>query len=742
MFIFDFLNWHYFQGSEFILKACFNFVLFSFHFFSVSLLLKTLFSPWRRVEVEKKSSGFSVERFFHQLSFNLISRVIGFLVRSFLIGWGLIFSLVFLVLGLALFVIWQALSLFSWPFFLLSRIRAKKKLVQSDKELILRGRLKNFVCQRLGVKEEKLKTAPAEEVQQAIVWFQKIEKEKKRKKRFWSREDLFKIGSLGSDLAFGYTPWLDKYSQDLSLPASFSHQLVGRKKEIAQIESVLTRKSQNNVLLVGEPGVGKRTILLGLAKAINERRIKQNLFFKRVLLLDMNAILAQASSADQGRASFSLLLEEARRAGNVILVVDQLEKYISPQKGVDLTTVVAQAGQKKGLQLIGVTTPAEFEKYIFTNEQIMKYFEKVEVVEPTQAEALEILMKILPSFEKGRQVIVSLPALKEIISQSDNLITHIPFPEKAIDLLDELVNRAESAGRRMVSKKEVHQLVSEKIKVPVGDLSQTEKGKLKNLAILLHQQVVNQKEAVAGLVEAMQRTRVGIADKQKPVGTFLFLGPTGVGKTETAKALAAAYFGSQEEMVRFDLSQPFDLDIFIREIREHPFAVLLLDEFEKADRKTLNLFLTVLDEGYLRDREGKQVSFKNMIIICTSNAAAEFIRQTVRDNPGTPSRQFKDKLVNYVLEKGLFSPELINRFDQVVVFKPLTPDQVEKIAELMMEKLASRLEKKGMQLVIESQVYPALAQRGHSFQFGARPMKRLIADEIETLIAQKILNEE
>lgn len=742
---FDFLSWHYIRGSKFLINVISNFVFFAFHLFSVKLLFKTLFAPWRRVEIIQQKPGFSFEKLFNKLTFNLISRAIGFITRAFLISWGILLALIFIILGCLLLAVWQFLFLFSWPLYLL----ISKPKPKTTSELI-QGEAKDFVLKRLGLKSlEELKKIDKKDLDSVLKWYWLDKSQQAQKKRFWQKENLISFSGLGINLAFGFTPRLDEYTQDLSFPPKFTHQLVGRKKEVLQIVAVLSRTAQNNVLLVGEPGVGKQTILLGLAKAIKENQVHSSLFYKRVLLLDMNLVLGKTPNPQEAKANFEVLLKEAQMAGNVILVINQIDDYVDTNKKIDLTSVFEHIAESSKIQLIGVTTPDKFEKTILPNEEFVKYFEKIEVQPPTQAEALVILQEILPRYENDKKVVVAFQALKEITDKSDELISHIPFPEKAVDLLDQLIANAHLKGETVVTKDKVDLLISQKLKVPVGSLAQEEKDKLKNLEPLLHQKVVDQDQAIKALVEAMQRSRAGISETEKPIGAFLFLGPTGVGKTETAKALAQVYFGSEKQMVRFDMSQPFGLDLFYQETRENPFSVLLLDEFEKAEQKTLNLFLTVFDEGYIKDNHGKIVSFKNMIIICTSNAAAEFIRKyiktirlAVRSDQKTNSDIFSSKVIEHVLQHNIFSPELINRFDGVVVYKPLSVEDVEKIAKLLVEKLVKRLAKKEITLVCLPETYSLLAKLGHSFEFGARPMKRLIADKIETVIAQKILNNE
>ncbi|MFC1711760.1 AAA family ATPase [Patescibacteria group bacterium] len=751
MLIFNFLSWHYFNKNKFIFKVIFNFVTFSCHLFSVKFLLKTLFSPWHRIEIGKQEPGFSLQKLFHKLSFNLISRSIGFIARSFFISLGLLLSLIFIILGTVVLVLWQFLSPVSWLFYFLNLAKIKS-------EPLLKSDAKDFVYQRLGVKtDEEYNKIPLEDRQAVEKWQQAQKLKQKKASRFWEKENLLKVRSFGTDLAFGFTLGLDKYCTDLSFPPAFSHHLVGRKHEIRQIETVLLRNSQNNIILTGEAGTGKQTIVLGLAKAIKEKRVNPGLFYKRVLELNMTSILGQSIALPEAKARFENLLKEAQAAGNIILVINQLEKFASSAEGIDLTSVLAPILQKSKIQIIGITTPVLWERYIFPNQQIIKYFEKVEVVAPTAKQALDILQSILPDFEKGKKARVTYQALKEIIQLSESLITNIPFPEKAIDLLDQVLVQAEAQGKRLVLKEDVDKLVSVKTKVPVGTISQDEEAKLKNLSQLIHKQIINQKEAVEAIVTAMQRARLGISEAEKPIGSFLFLGPTGVGKTETAKALARAYFGSEKLMVRFDMSQYQDTSavknligsvetekpgILVKQVRENPYGVLLLDEFEKANPEILNLFLTVFDEGYLKDIRGKNVSFKNLIIICTSNAAAEFIREKIGSKRKIEFSKFCSQVIEYTLQKNIFSPELVNRFDGTIVFKPLEPEHIKAIAKKLVAKLIKRLLKKQIHLEADDQVYTLLAELGYSTTFGARPMKRLIADKIETLIAKSVLGGE
>ncbi len=746
----NFFSWHYLAANKFLWQVWRNFIEFGLHIFSVKLILKTLFTPWRRVEVKKQGAGFSLSEWFENFTFNLISRAVGFFVRLIFIFGGLLFTLSFFFIGAVLILVWQLLLPVSWVIFFAQLLY--KSTAKAGK---ISPKAKRFVWERLAIKTEaELKTVSPQDLQAVMVWYQKIQTDEDKKKRWWEKENLLKTPALGNNLSFGYTNELDKYCQDLSLPPSFYHQLIGREKEIKQIQAVLNRAAQGNILLIGEPGVGKHTILLGFAKAIQEQRVDPQLFYKRVLKVDMNLLFGQEAALTSAKAHFSQVLAEAESAGNIILVIDQIERYVNREVGMDLTDVIGPAVLSSRIQIIGVTTPTNYERYIVPNEAMAKYFETVEVSSATKEEALDILERILPNLEKGKKTVITYPALKEIVDQSDKLITNIPFPEKAIDLTDQLISEANSAGRKLILKLDVDNLISQKVKVPVGTLSKKEAQKLKDLPAILHKRVVDQEEAINSLASAMQRSRLQISEAEKPIGTFLFLGPTGVGKTETAKALAEAYFGSDKEVIRFDMSEyqgetalitligastTDKPGLLVKEAREKPFGVLLLDEFEKANKDILNLFLTVFDEGYLKDPNGKAISFKNMIIICTSNAAAEFIREKNNLKPPPVQDKLKTEVIEYILQRGIFSPEMVNRFDAVTVYKPLELVHVTKIAQMMMERLNTRLQTKGITLEVDASVYTLLVNQGYSFQFGARPMKRLIADKIESLIAKAML---
>jgi len=803
--------WHYTIALSTLLTIFRNLLFFLYHFFSIPQLFKTLFSPWKKETVRYEGPGFNLGKYFEVLIFNLLSQIIGGVVRTLTIFFGLFTSFFFLLASFLILAIFLVLPFVSLPFYLeWQREKAEnlteiiKKFGLSSETLfkkIFTGPFSDFLFRRLeiGPKDYQLlfeaqnQATEEKRLQEALLqvkplltdvvslfcqyfsplanllreknidpkdfiavaqWWERQKKEEEFNRRFWELTNLQKIKCLGKDWTFGFTVNLDKFSQDLNYEAKTSPKLIGRNKETEAIERILSKKGENNVLIVGEPGVGKKTIVLGLAQRIAWGKTTPGLSHKRVLLFDLNLAIAQEKTIEEKRAKLLTLFKEAKEAGNIILAITSFDKYICDGPGrVDLTQAFSQGIGGSSVQIIGITTPEDYRRYILSNPTILRLFETVEVFPPTKEEALLILEDLVPVFEQDRKILISFFAVTEIIEKSDLLVTEVPFPEKAINLLDEAVVFAlNNLKVSFLTKKMADQLLSLKTKIPLTEITKTEKEKLLNLEDFLHQRIIDQEEAIEALGKAMRRGRVGVGKEDKPISSFLFLGPTGVGKTETAKALASLYFGSEAKMVRFDMAEfvgTVSVEKLIGEtagrpglltsaVRESPFSVLLLDEFEKTTPEVLNLFLTVLDEGYLKDGSGKFISFKNLIIIATSNAGAEFIREKVKGGIG--SEELSKTLVEYILRERIFSPELINRFDGIVVFKPLTLDHLRKIAQLMLRKLNERLKKEhGITVEVTPEIIDKIATLGFDPTFGARPMARVIQEKVEEPVARMIL---
>lgn len=600
-----------------------------------------------------------------------------------------------------------------------------------------------------------------EDVDHVAAWEDFIEHDLRKKKQFWRLENLMRKRGIGKRWAAGYTVNLDHYSIEVTniiKKQNLSIHLMAHKREIYAMERILARGGANNILLVGRPGVGRSTIAYAFAKKVAEGRSFSNLNDKRVLELDMQAALAGLAIEGEMLERLKIIFSEAVNAGNVILIIDEIHNFLGSEKGpgaIDIGPVILPYLSSSDFQVIGITSYEGWHKYIETNPSVKNLFVKVEVIEPSPLQTILILEDMLPGLEKSYKASVSYRILRDVVRLTETYIQNVPFPEKAIDILTEVLVYTKRKGEKKVLPEYVNKIISERVEVPVGAIREEEREKLLALEERIHQRVIDQEEAVKLISEAMRRARAGIKERKRPIGSFLFLGPTGVGKTETSKALAEAYFGSEDKMIRFDMSEYQQITsmsrligllekgepgLLTKAISDDPFSLILLDEIEKTHSNILNLFLQVFDEGWLTDAFGRKVSFTNAIIIGTSNAGAELIRQRVRE--GKSLEGFKNELVDYLLKKGIFRPEFLNRFDAVVVFRPLAHEHLIEIAKLMLNNLSKRLlEGMGVRLVVGPELVEKVAKLGYEPEFGARPMRRVIQDRIESQIAKRILEQ-
>jgi ATP-dependent Clp protease ATP-binding subunit ClpC len=531
---------------------------------------------------------------------------------------------------------------------------------------------------------------------------------------------------------------------------------VGHFAQIEQMEKILCRSQTNNVLLVGRPGVGKKNIIKALAQKSSFGLGSRRLNYKRIVELNLPALIAQLESVEEVEVSLQKIFEESVFAGNVILVIDEFHNYfgdVNKAGAVNISAILGPFLSSPKFQIIAITTVAGFTQ-IERNASTSSLFEKVKVPELTKKETLRVLENASPKFEKRQGVFISYPALKSTIEYSERYLEDIPFPKKALDLLDEVVvHTAKKGGARIVLPNDVAEIVTKKTEVPVGDVEIKEKEKLLNLEKLIHQRLINQEDAVKEISSSMRRARAEIKVRKKPIGTFLFLGPTGVGKTEAAKALSAIYFGKEDKMIRLDMSEfqttqditrligsTEQIGLLTSKVRRNPFSLILLDEIEKAHPNILNLFLQVLDEGHLTDGLGRRVNFLNCIIIATSNAGAAIIVRDLEED--AKMDLIKKDLMSMLFEKKMFRPEFINRFDAVVVFKPLNKRHLLGIAALMLGKVRHGLKRKEIDFVITQTLKEKVVELGYSPAFGAREMKRAIQNTVENVLAKAILSDQ
>ncbi len=599
--------------------------------------------------------------------------------------------------------------------------------------------------------------AKKEDVIEVAFWEELYFKEKNKKVPL--HISLMQTPGIADDWAFGYTPTLNVYSRPVNTSKSSGEHIhpLGREEEILKIEEILSSSGTNNVILVGEPGVGIDSVILGFTKRIKKGLCPVNLRFKKVVKLDMNAVVSKSKDISATTSLLDKIFSEAKGAGNIILIIENLHNYILSEPSndkIDISTVLNPYLKSDQFQLIATSDHFSYHSNIEANSSISVLLQKVEIKEPSEEQTLIILQDLAPYIERKEKVFISYPALSSCVSDAGSYIQNIPFPEKALSLLSEVISfvKSHKVYGNIITQDHVTEVISQKTGIPLGRITGEEKAKLLNMERLLHERIIGQDQAIKVLAEALRRVRSGISERKKPIGTFLFLGPTGVGKTETAKALAEVYFGSENRMIRLDMTEYQDKDSiqrligsadknveaqFANKVRENPFSLILLDEFEKSHPDIADLFLQVLDEGRLTDAFQRKVSFKNTIIIATSNAGAEFIREYVLS--GQNLDILHEKLVEHLLKEGIFKPEFLNRFDATVVFKPLEKEQIKQIAKLNLMSLSARLEEKGMKFKITDELLEKIAEIGYNPVFGAREMKRIIQEKIENKIAEDII---
>ena len=595
------------------------------------------------------------------------------------------------------------------------------------------------------------------DIENLIYWLEKLEERMKEEKKFWSKKNLAKKRPLGKHWATGYTLTLDQYSIDLSekMRKEGFYNIVGHEKEIVATERTLSRSKINNVLLIGEPGSGRRSIVEAIARksALGESLPEVN--YKKVIRLDLVSLLSQTTDLEEVEVILDNIFSEVVNAGNVILFIDDFHNFVNTDNRlgmIDISGILTPYLSYAAFQIIVVTTFEDFHKNIEQNSSILSLFEKIEVSEIIEEETLILLEETALRLELKYKKFVSYQALRDIITYCSKYLPAAPFPEKAIDLLDEAVTHLKQTKDKVLLPEHIAQLVTEKVQIPVGEIEGEEKQVLLNLENLIHQRVINQEKAVDEVSAALRRARSEVSIRKGPMGAFLFLGPTGVGKTETAKALAEVYFGAEERMIRLDMSEfqnvsdiarllggPGEEGLLTTKIKQKPFSLVLLDEIEKAHPNILNLFLQVLDEGHLTDGLGRKINFRNSIIIATSNAGYQIILQALSEK--TEWLKVKDLLLDHLFKENIFRPEFINRFDALVVFSPLSRENLLSIADLMLNKLKKNLKKKEIDFIISEDLKKKIVELSYNPVFGAREMTRVIQDKIENVLAVALLSD-
>lgn len=584
------------------------------------------------------------------------------------------------------------------------------------------------------------------------LWVMRMEVLERAQKRWWSRDRLETVPSLARDWAYGKAYTLMKMSGPLRF-SSYQHEEL-HDKELSRTEIALARSGSANVMIVGDEGVGKIEIVEGLARKIMRQLSLPPLRDKHFFVLDISRIRARATDARELEHVLLSLFSEAVVAGNTIIVIPDMADFMNlgHTLGINLSELMGRFFTSPAINIIGIVDTDAFHLTIESDRDLTRHFEVIMVEQESVRETLTLFLDTIYALEGREGVLFTFPALLEVVNSAEQYFPEVPLFDRADDLLRESSSYTRGQGGRMVTREDVKAVVQTKTGVHTEEISQSESQILSNLETLLHERVVGQDEAVQGVSDALRRARIGVNNPNRPVGSFLFLGPTGVGKTETAKALSEIFFGHTVEMLRLNMSEynsPDSLNrligaynsdtpgILSNMVREKGYGVLLLDEFEKTDAHVLDLFLQVLDEGMFQDALGRKINARNLIIIATSNAGSDYIFEAIIQGGNLAGK--KDEIVSKIVHDGIFKPELLNRFDAVILFHPLEDAQVRAVAKTMVDRLAWRLKEKGLTLVVNDAILNFLASQGRDQKFGARALNRVIQDTIEKKIADRMI---
>jgi ATP-dependent Clp protease ATP-binding subunit ClpC len=604
--------------------------------------------------------------------------------------------------------------------------------------------------------------------------------------------------------------------------------VIGREKEIARVVQILSRRGKNNPCLIGEPGVGKTAIAEGLASRMIAGTLPDSVKDKRLVTLDLSGVVAGSKYRGEFEERIKKILSEVKEAGNILLFIDEIHTIIGAggaEGAIDASNILKPSLARGEIQLIGATTIEEYRKYVEKDAALERRFQPVMVDEPTIEETIEILKGLRKEYENHHNVVITDEGIEAAVKMSDRYINDRFLPDKAIDIIDEAASKLRLSGTKVpnhladleenvkelekfkeelikagefekaseinekqneqktklnkikakidktindkklvVGENEVSGIVSDWTKIPVKKLAEEETERLKRLEVILHKRVIGQEDAVSAVSKAIKRGRVGLKDPNRPIGSFLFLGPTGVGKTELSKALAEALFGNEQAMIRVDMSEYMEKHSVSKmigsppgyvgydeggqlseKVRRNPYSVILFDEVEKAHPDVFNVLLQVLDDGHITDSQGRKISFKNAVIIMTSNIGARAIISPKKlgfASIDDEKKNYETMKANVMEEvKQTFKPEFLNRIDETIVFHSLSKEHIKKVVSILLKLLTKRCKTQmNIELVTRDSVKKFIAESGYDEKYGARPLRRAIQSKVEDRLAEEILS--
>jgi len=595
-------------------------------------------------------------------------------------------------------------------------------------------------------------------IKETAFWI--VEKREKLSRVFMWQEDFVTplMGGVGKGMLGRVTPNLDSVSMDITrqVGAGGVENIIGREEEIKKISEILDGE-KNDILIVGESGIGKTSIIKGVAYKIMTGTEYKTLKNRRVVSLEIGSLISQSKETGNIADKITKIFKEVELSGDIILFIDEMQNIVTGMgehegKESTILSILENHISKKRIRIIGAVSMSNYRKYIESNEAISRLFQVIKINETTKDETINILKNVSDKYEKQHSILITYPALISCIDLSEKLIGNRVLPDKAIDILERAATSVKNSTK-IINSGIVSEEVSRMTDIPVTEIGLDEADKLLNIGEKMKEKIIGQDHAIDKIKIALQRSRTGMRDESKPIAAFLFVGMTGVGKTETAKTLSEYYFGEEKRMIRLDMSEYQQIDSINRiigtpegnssgtlteKIRNKPFSLLLIDEIEKAHPNIILTFLQMLDEGRLTETTGNEADFTNTIIIATSNIGTKTIQDMYEQG-----KNYEEIQNTALLEvRSKFAPELLNRFTAIIVFNPLSREDLKDITKIMLERVRAMAKEKGIEIDFKPELIEELIKRGYSPEWGARPLARVIEDSVESYIALKLLKKE
>lgn len=795
-------------------KTVANFSLFFGHLFAVSLLIRTIFAPWKRDLTLGRSQGFNISEWFRRHFFNFFSRIIGLLIKLFALAFWLLLETIWWLLAIVFYPVWilsplvivilffliisdfPNLGAFSlsgeWLNFIgylviillltlfeFNTIKAHRltRLISPD----LKNPSSNdpwflSVCVHLLLDPATLKEAwgndklkpilmkahlTRDEFDKITDWEAQKQAEYAREKCYWLKDNLLNKRPLTEDWVFGWTFNLNKFSRPMGISGSGSVARINTK-ELEVLKNTLAEGEGVNVAIVGDTGTGRSHLVSGLALDLVRRDTPEKLMGKKIVEFYLDNLLASVSSVEEKTFLLEKALAEAFSAGNIILFIPSLDRYLSSNPDdeneigkTDISAVLTTFLENTSIQIITIANQQEINTLFHTHPNLTKYFKLIQIQEPDAEDSFLLLCEKGQKLENQFGKLITYSALKKAWEISSRYLQENAMPKRALDFLEEAIEYQASHNPQdhLIKEAEIEAFGSIRIGSAIGTLGKGEKEKLANLEDEMKKLIIGQTEAITAVASALRRRRLDLSNPERPAGCFLFLGPTGVGKTHTAEVLAKLYFGGENRMARLDMSEyqgedgvtkllgdpSGKIEGYLRKVlAANPFGLILLDELEKASPSVHQLLLQIMEEGIAKTGTGKKLNFRESILIATSNAEALLIQDLVKK--GEKYAQMYQKVVDKIQQDRIFTPELLNRFDEMIVFHPLNQDELIQVADLALKDLKKRLAGKDILISYDQPFTEQLAKVGYDPVFGARELRRVVEKEIEGKIAQDLLS--